>query len=279
MNNYDIVCEYQIREKGVDTSSTQVIMAVSSSGVYAKGSFFDSDQDWYHGQLTRAEAEQALRAAGHDCFLIRESKGALVLSLVDKGRFCHLKIEYGTGWYKLDLQQPPVKFTGMNQMLSYYQSQIISDKLKVTLGEVCKKGSITSIQEPKIPGDSDIYAKATPSVRNEAWYHGDVSRVEAEQVLAASGNNCFLIRESGKSLVLSLIHHGQVHHVNIQYGPGWYKLESSSAPKFIELERLVSYYKASHISDDIKVRLDVACETKGKRILKENECKIKIKPF
>ena len=151
------------------------------------------------------------------------------------------------------------KFTQLNQLLLYYQSgKLFNNKFK--LGKVCKKGGV-NLPTDVSADNSSICAKATPSVSDKAWYHGDVSRVEAEQALAASGNDCFLIRESGKSLVLSLIHHGQVHHVNIQYGPDWYKLESSSAPKFIELENLVSYYRVSDA-------LGVACTTKlqGKRI-------------
>ena len=95
--------------------------------MYTKGSFFDSDR--YHGQLTRTEAEQALRAAGHDCFLVRESKGALVLSFTHKGELYHIKIESETGCYKMNLPSVYVKFTELEQMLSYDQSKIISDKL------------------------------------------------------------------------------------------------------------------------------------------------------
>ena len=241
-------------------------MAVNSSSHYAKGSLLESDQDWYHGQLTRAEAEQSLRGFGCDCFLIRESKGALVLSLACSGKFCHIKIYYGPGWYKLDLDSESKSFIELEKLLTYYRNHPVSDKINVKLGEVCKKKCTTT----QLGIDSSVYARACPSVSDKAWYHGELTKIEAEQALVASGNDCFLIRESGKSLVLSLIHHGQVHHVNIQYGPGWYKLETSVAPRFTELDKLVSYYRGYPISDDIQITLGVPCKTsqkKGERIL------------
>ena len=85
-----------------------------------------------------------------------------------------------------------------------------------------------------------VYAKGFLFGCDDAWYHGDLTRVEAEQALGASGCDCFLIRQSRAALVLSLIHHGQVHHVNIKRGPGWYELESglSAQYSFPELEEL-----------------------------------------
>ena len=109
-----------------------------------------------------------------------------------------------------------------------------------------------------------LYAKGSLFGCDEAWYHGDLTRVEAEQALRASGCDCFLIRQSRAALVLSLIHHGQVHHLNIKHGPGWYELESDSPAiySFPELEVLVSYYSSEPIviSKDLKPTLRVACE-------------------
>ena len=96
---------------------------------------------------------------------------------------------------------------------------------------------------------------------DEDWYHGELTRVEAEQALAASDCDCFLIRESEGGLVLSLTHHGKVHHVAIKYGPGWYELEGGSAQdRFAELDDLVSYYHRKPIRGDLKITLGLACE-------------------
>ena len=99
------------------------------------------------------------------------------------------------------------------------------------------------------------------STSDEDWYHGKLTRVEAEQALAASDCDCFLIRESEGGLVLSLTHHRQVHHVAIKYGPDWYELEGGSAQdRFTELDDLVSYYHRKPIRGDLKITLGLAYE-------------------
>ena len=61
------------------------------------------------------------------------------------------------------------------------------------------------------------------------WYHGEISTVQAQHALSVSGRDCFLVRVSQGDLILSLIHHGQLYHINIKYGPGWYELDSGSS--------------------------------------------------
>ena len=112
---------------------------------------------------------------------------------------------------------------------------------------------------------SGEYAKGSLYGSDKPWYHGDLTTVEAEQALEASGCDCFLIRQSREALVLSLTHHGQVHHVNIKHGPGWYELENDTSKQyysFVELEELVSHHSSEPIpvSKDLKLTLGVACE-------------------
>ena len=118
-------------------------MAVASSGVYAKGSLLGSDQDWYHGQLSRVEAEQALTASGCNCFLIRESQGALVLSLIHHGQVHHVNIKYGPGWYELEGGSAQYSFTELEELVSHYSSEHISEGLKLTLGVACQRNNTT----------------------------------------------------------------------------------------------------------------------------------------
>ena len=109
-------------------------------------------------------------------------------------------------------------------------------------------------------GDYNIYAKGSLPCSNQEWYHGKLTRVKAEQALAASDCDCFLIRESEGGLVLSLTHHGQVHHVAVKYGPGWYELEGGSAQhRFAELDDLVSFYHRNAITRNLKITLGLSC--------------------
>ena len=105
--------------------------------------------------------------------------------------------------------------------------------------------------------DQSIYAQGFSF--SEDWYHGEMSRVEAENALAASGQDCFMVRASEGALILSLVHHGQLHHVNIKYGPGWYELEIGSAQySFTEMGDLVDHYCTNNIGG-LNFRIATAC--------------------
>ena len=80
------------------------------------------------------------------------------------------------------------------------------------------------------------YTKASPVDSDKDWYHGELTRVQAEKALRKSkDSNCFLIRESKvkakRSLILCLINHGEIYHITIEYGPGWYRLEGELPEK------------------------------------------------
>ena len=112
---------------------------------------------------------------------------------------------------------------------------------------------------------SPVYAKGALLGSDKDWYHGELNTVQAQHALSVSGGDCFLVRVSQGDLILSLIHHGQLHHINIKYGPGWYELESGSAQRsFTELEELVSHYSENPIIiDDLNVILGAACIRAG----------------
>ena len=104
-----------------------------------KESLLSFDEDWYHGKLTRVEAEQALAACGCDCFLIRESKGTHVLSLIQNDNFIHMKIAYGPGWCKLHGSERA--FIGIQELVSYYQQNPVYDDI-FAIGTACVKKGI-----------------------------------------------------------------------------------------------------------------------------------------
>ena len=105
--------------------------------LYAKGCVSDSDKDWFHGELTKEEAEEALAQSDGCCFLIRGSKRYLVLSLSQDGETYHFRIEYGPGWYKL--KEGKKSFSDLQELVSYYQGNpIVGDK---TLNVACQKMS------------------------------------------------------------------------------------------------------------------------------------------
>lgn len=113
-------------------------MAVPTSNIYTKGSLLGSDKEWYYGELSRFEAEQTLTNSGYDCFLIREGKGSLVLSLIHHGQVYHINIMYGPGWYKLESDSGQCNFTELDELITHYHSESIGNNLNITLGLVCE---------------------------------------------------------------------------------------------------------------------------------------------
>ena len=121
-----------------------------ASNVYAKACPVDSDKDWYHGELTRDQAEETLRASGADCFLIRKSKGRLILSLIHHGEIYHAVIEHGPGWYSLSSKK---SFSDLNELVSYHLNHpIITESGEaLTLGAACRKADHNSGKAPVCP--------------------------------------------------------------------------------------------------------------------------------
>ena len=109
---------------------------VSGSGKYISGCLLEFDKEWYHGEQTREEAEEALKIANEDCFLIRHCKGVLVLSIIHDAKIAHTKIDYGPGCYQLD-GAPHQNFSELQELVNHYRNNPISDE--VTLGAACGK--------------------------------------------------------------------------------------------------------------------------------------------
>ena len=114
-------------------------IGVTGSTTYTKGCPVGSDKEWYHGELTRDDAEQALKASGSDCFLIRHCQEVLVLSIVHNGEFHHITVKYGPRWYELENGSAQYSFTELEDLVTYYWSYPISPNLAFTLGEACEK--------------------------------------------------------------------------------------------------------------------------------------------
>ena len=119
----------------------------------------DSDKDWYHGELTSDQAEEILRASGSNCFLIRESKGNLVLSLIQPGVIYHTVIKRGPGWYSLSSEK---SFSDLNELVSYYHKNPIITESGETLklGAACRKADHNS---GKVHSVSKIILLAKPT--------------------------------------------------------------------------------------------------------------------
>ena len=82
------------------------------------------------------------------------------------------------------------------------------------------------------------------------WYHGEVSRGEAEQLLSDKPYDCFLIRQSQTqpgAYTISLRHEGEVKHFLIDRSAGQYEVRGTSHP-FPNLPFLVQHYSEHPLS-------------------------------
>ena len=215
---------------------------------YAKGSLQLSDRDWFHDTLSRIEAEQVLKSSSSQhCFLLRRNEGGLVVSIQHGGEYYHLKINYNPGWYQLEIPSRQ-KFTELDDLISHYYVNTISDELNFTLGVTCKSKK----SDERFQSNSAIYEVGSVFCLNKDWYHGKMTRFEAEKRLRSLGYNAFLIRWSNKEfLVLSIICDHNFCHIKIIHGPGGYELESTSSSdnkSFSELDDLISYYSKNVVT-------------------------------
>ena len=112
---------------------------VAATSTCIKGSLIESCYDWYHGQLSREEAEQALTASTCDCFLVKVSEGALVLSLIHRGQLHHLNIKhYKSGWYELESGFARYSFPKLEELVAHYTCNSLGN-LRIKLGAACEK--------------------------------------------------------------------------------------------------------------------------------------------
>ncbi len=98
----------------------------------------------------------------------------------------------------------------------------------------------------------------------EEWYHGALSREEAEKNLRDSGSNCFLVRNSKGFIVLSQIQYQQIHHTRIECKPNCYKLGGISKC-FCSLKDLIKHFSTNSMfsnSTGHAIFLEDACKKK-----------------
>ena len=118
------------------------------------------------------------------------------------------------------------------------------------------------------------------SLLDQDWHHGELSKVEAEEALTASKCDCFLVRVCKGALTLSLIHHGQLHHLRVKHHRrGWYELESDIARySFADLKELVAHYRCNNLGSP-KIKLGAACVKKTPACVKKTTAGTIIKQY
>ncbi|NXK97974.1 ZAP70 kinase, partial [Formicarius rufipectus] len=231
---------------------------------------------FYYGSIARSEAEEHLKLAGMSdgLFLLRRclrSLGGYVLSVVSDLQFYHYPIERQlNGTYAI---LGGKAHCGPEELCEFYAKD--ADGLCCTLRKPCNRpgglepqpGVFDSMRDNmvreyvrqtwKLEGDALEQAiisqapqveklVATTAHQRMAWYHGSISREEAERRLysGAQPDGKFLLRERKEkgAYALSLVYGKTVYHYRVdQDKSGKYSIPEGT--KFDTLWQLVEYLK------------------------------------
>ncbi|KAI6072415.1 Tyrosine-protein kinase ZAP-70 [Aix galericulata] len=231
---------------------------------------------FYYGSIARSEAEEYLKLAGMSdgLFLLRQclrSLGGYVLSMVCNLQFYHYAIERQmNGTYAIAGGKA---HCGPEELCEFYSKD--ADGLCCTLRKPCNRpsgvepqpGVFDSMRDNmvreyvrqtwRLEGDALEQAIisqapqvekliATTAHERMPWYHGNISRDEAERRLysGAQPDGKFLLREKKEngSYALSLVYGKTVYHYRIdQDKSGKYSIPEGT--KFDTLWQLVEYLK------------------------------------
>ena len=102
------------------------------------------------------------------------------------------------------------------------------------------------------------YIPADIELQGQAWYQGWISRETAEERLNKVPYHCFLIRENGGNLSLSMKHQGDISHFLIEKDSDGYEITGTDR-KFDTLLQLVDFYMTNSVSGDPRHYLSSPC--------------------
>lgn len=103
---------------------------------------------WYHGSKSQKEAETSLESCTRDssscCYVVREHKGSLYLSLYYKEMHYHLPITSAQHGYVLEDHYNP--FRTLKELVSHHQKHsVYVEGGEFTLSICCHKGTVACV--------------------------------------------------------------------------------------------------------------------------------------
>lgn len=188
-------------------------------------------EKWFHGKIERVAAQQLLNRysyLGDGTFLVRESEtfvGDYTLSFWRQGKVnhCRIKSKHEQNQKKYYLMDK-VLFDSLYGLISHYQTYpLITQEFRVCL------------KEP-VPQQNDH--------ENEKWYHKDVNRTQAEDMLKRIRyDGAFLVRPSEQEencFSISFRAEGMIKHCRIKHEGRLFVIASAS---FESLTQLIKWYE------------------------------------
>ena len=246
-------------------------------------------QPYFYGRISRDEAERYLRDHGYEDgkFLLRKrpmEAQSFALSLCHRRDVIHYHIQQHQDG-KYGIEDGP-RFISPVELIDYHRAN--QGGLLTTLTKPCNRPDGV---EPKVYTNvnySDVEAATTAAMSQlgigdrsslgknhipfekmlgmllhakQAWFHGVISRDEAEKRLRKCGstNGLFLVREREKTkgtFAIGLCHDGSIYHYLLN-ADNTDKLSIPSGPRFLNLMECVEYYL--NRSDGLVCKLGKPC--------------------
>ena len=247
-------------------------------------------QPYFYGRISRDEAERHLKKNGLEDgkFLLRKrptESQSFALSLCHRRGVIHYHIQHHTDG-KYGIEDGP-RFASPVELIDYHRAN--QGGLLTNLTKPCNRPAGV---EPKVYTNvnySEVEAATTAAMSKlgivrdrtslsnnhmpfekmlgmllhakQSWFHGVISRDEAESRLRKSGcnNGRFLLRERDKTkgtFAIGLCHDGSVYHYLLNADSAG-KLCIPSGPKFLNLMECVEYYL--NRSDGLVCKLGNPC--------------------
>ena len=231
-------------------------------------------QPYFYGRISREEAEGYLQRGGKENgkFLLRKrptEAQSFALSLCHGRGVIHYHIQHHPDG-KYGIEDGP-RFSSPTELIDYHRAN--QGGLLTNLTKPCNRppgvepkvftnvnySEVAAVQEAAlnqlgIRDRSSLGKNHIPFEKmlgmllhaKQSWFHGAISRDEAESRLKKSGckNGMFLVRERGKvkgTYAIGLCHDGTVYHYLLSADSAG-RLSIPSGPKFLNLMECVEYY-------------------------------------
>lgn len=123
--------------------------------------------------MSKEKAHRLLNSMEGSCFLVREDAdcvGSVVLSVKSEGDISHFIINRGPGWYEVDGTGTAKRFELLQELVTYYQCNNLTDNPKVLLGTPFQTDSDLGMQ-------FTVTSTVTSSIHIEIYSDNDPSYI------------------------------------------------------------------------------------------------------
>ncbi|XP_060878001.1 tyrosine-protein phosphatase non-receptor type 11-like isoform X1 [Metopolophium dirhodum] len=189
---------------------------------------------WFHSHLNGMETQRILLDEGVEgSFLVRKSysrKGQFVLSVRHGNKVNHIKIHNDGELFDLNGGE---KFNTLTNLVEHYMThpRVLKEQGGIPLPLLIPIGS--------------------PEPTNERWFHGQMSRKEAEYLILEKGRpGSYLVRESQSdpgNYVLTVNIDDKVAEIKIRFNGEKYDI--GGGEEFLSLNDLMKYYSFNPMVD------------------------------